>query len=87
MLIMQLNWCGEDLSPALSTVMFKSLYDVPGISLPFILWTIPPKSKVQVNVLNLSDKVKNFRFVEGRPMFNGSWDTIGEKNEASICTA
>jgi hypothetical protein len=65
-------------SPVLSSVVFKScvmMYcfldlNFVKICLPEAKWC--PKSKVKVNVLNLSDKVKKFSFVERQHVFSGS---------------
>jgi hypothetical protein len=44
-----------------------------------------PKSKVEVNELNLSDKVKNLDLLKGSSLLK-TWQSYREKNESSNCS-
>jgi hypothetical protein len=70
--------------------LIKSLWDLLSIPLPLILWKSAskkikwcPKSKVKINMLNLSNKVKIWDFLRGTWAEVGGGCVMEKMNQAS----
>jgi hypothetical protein len=70
-------------SPMLSPILLTLLCDLLRVSFPFVLENMPPKSKVKVNVLNRSDKVKTLGFLEGGIALGKLGGAMGKLSQAS----